>query len=364
MVTQKSNDNKTVLVGVLNWGMGHATRSEALITMLEQAGYRPVIASDGVALRYLQERFPHLPSEVLPAYAVRYFRGWPAWLSIVAQAAKILSAARKERKLTRALVCQYRPCGLISDNRLGFCHPEIPSAYITHQLWLPLPVGRLLVSRWHHRYIKRFRQCWVPDFRGPQSLSGDLAQGLHPGIPTFFAGPLSRLAGRHFDREKIIYKACFLLSGPEPQRSLLEDRICREIAKRPGRYVLLRGRPGGGKRSWPDGLEVIDMANAEQVARAVLRSEVTVARSGYSSLMDFYFLGNRAMLIPTPGQPEQEYLARYHLAAGHFGYVSQGRLNLFSDLKQAATYDGLHRDGRRDADWKTLFGLFEAKGKG
>lgn len=353
---------RIVLYGVLNWGLGHATRSIPVIRSLIASGFRPVICSDGAPLLFLQKEFPQLAFEKLPAYGIRYGRGSSLPMMLV-QAPQIFRAAWREHRLLKKLVRKYRPVGIISDNRLGFCHPNITSVYITHQLKLMLPFARRLMSRWHHLFIQKYDECWVPDLEGQQNLSGEMGHCYRPSVPVKYMGILSRFAQMKLPSGDTAYRACAILSGPEPQRSLLEKKLLQQMADLPGRFLIIRGTVRGSLNA-PENVVIENMAGIEEIARAVRSSRIVISRSGYSSLMDYAHLRNKALLIPTPGQPEQEYLARYMLHKGHFLYVSQSHLNLAEDLEKAENYDGLKGFGEGKDFPVGLFSLFEGKGKG
>ena len=63
---------KKILIAPLNWGLGHATRCIPIIKALEENGFEPIIASDGVALALLKKEFPNLLNIELPAYNIQY----------------------------------------------------------------------------------------------------------------------------------------------------------------------------------------------------------------------------------------------------------------------------------------------------
>jgi len=89
--------------------------------------------------------------------------------------------------------------------------------------------------------------------------------------------------------------------------------------------LLVAGRPGadvnieGNVTVWPD-------PSAAELAEALKGAETVVCRSGYSSLLDLAALGQRAVLIPTPGQPEQVYLAKHW--ATRFGMATCSQRDL------------------------------------
>lgn len=360
----KDGKKRVVLYGVLNWGLGHATRSVPIIQALIDQGFSPVIASDGQALTYLKSVFPELPAEILPAYNIRYGKGSSQLLKLAQQLPRVFFTSRKEHQILKALVRKYNACGVISDNRLGWYSDKVSSVYITHQLKLIMPFNTNFASFLHHRFINRYSECWVPDWEGANNLSGDLGHDLKPKISTRYLGPQSRFDSIQVQgTQEKKYDLAIILSGPEPQRSLLEEKLLEQLPQIEGKFLFIRGSKGLKTITSSPNMEVVDLANSDQVADAILNSHMTISRSGYSSIMDYYFLGNQALLIPTPGQPEQEYLARYQLHKGRFGYAAQNYLNLKDDLIKAREYSGFSSTKTKKASWQELFGLFESKGK-
>ncbi|HAD98115.1 MAG TPA: glycosyltransferase [Cryomorphaceae bacterium] len=345
-----------ILFGVLNWGLGHATRSVPLIRALKDAGFKPVIASDGVALEYLQELFPELPTEELPAYGVRYSNG-AFFLNMMMQLPRIGLAVYKERALAAKLLRKYDAKGMVSDNRLGFSNSSVPSAYITHQL--NIPVSYPLVNTLHHRYINRFSECWVPDFEGENTIGGALTHTLKPEVPLKFIGALSQLEEQK--EAQVEYDAVVILSGPEPQRSLLEKKLLNQLEQLKGNFLLVRGT-----LSKPDLKTKIPFKNlmvGEEIAQVINRSRLIISRSGYSSLMDYHVLRNKALLIPTPGMVEQEYLAESLMEKKLFYAVSQKKVSLAEDIPRALEYPGFHTNTGIAVDRTALFGLFKGERK-
>ncbi len=346
-----------ILFGVLNWGLGHATRSIPIIGALREQGFTPVLASDGEALQYLKTTFPDLPSAELPSYNIHYSR-YNFTGAMLQQLPKIARTVKAEKAQAGELVEQYRPKGIISDNRLGFFSKEVPAVYITHQLKIRMPlVGP--VASWVHRYfIKKYHECWVPDLEDEKnSLGGELSHIGPTDFPVRYIGPLSQL-GKTVSHEKQ-YDAVVLMSGPEPQRSLLEKRIIRQLEKMEGRFFLVRG----STKAAPLETQIphASLLTGAEIAELIHTSGLVISRSGYSSIMDYYFMGNKALLVPTPGQVEQGYLATYLRGKGIFYSVRQKDMNLRYDISEALTFPGLAEPHERISSWPELFNLFKGK---
>lgn len=325
---------------VLNWGLGHATRSAPLIEALEQRGYRLRLASDGAALDWLQARFPHLPTWQLPAYQARYARRGPAWAALVPQLPRLAARIRAEQGFLRRCLRSYPPpVALVSDNRLGWQVPGLRSLYLTHQFQLAAPPFSRLATALHRRYWRHFSALAVPDSPG-SPLAGKLARPPASwGEKVYWLGPLSHLAGRpeiattRRAGRSGPRRVTAVLSGPEPQRSVLEAKLITQArALDQYEWTLVRGREGAAP-DWPGA--VYGRLGSDALAKVLAHTDVVVGRSGYSSLMDYQAGGWPAVLIPTPGQGEQEYLADYHAEKKHAIRASQGALDLSRQIPAA-----------------------------
>lgn len=320
-------------MAVLDWGLGHAARSIALIRELQRQGARLIIAGSGAAGLLLRRECPDIPYLECPAYAVHY-RGRNMYLSMFRQLPKIFTAILREHLWLRQLVRTKAIDLIISDSRFGCFHPAVPSLILSHQLQLPLspPWLSRLVNWLYHRILARFQAVWVPD--QANGLSGSLSFPS-PLARTRYIGCLSRLqpGGQVNDR----YALLVLLSGPEPQRSFLETIILEQLRDQlPGPVLLVRGRPDlpDDKSLQLPGVEVVNVLAGTALQEALQSTEVVLCRSGYSSLMDLARLGKKAILVPTPGQPEQEYLAQRCRQYHWTGVQSQDALHIPQALIQ------------------------------
>lgn len=300
--------NKRIIVAPLHWGLGHATRCIPIInTLLEKNTI--AIASDGEALLLLQKEFPQLESFELPSYNIRYtFDSMIA--NLVVQGPGTLSTIRKENKKAKEIASDWNADVIISDNRFGFRSDKTKNIYITHQLNIPSNNHMIsnIASGIHHRIINKFDQCWVPDYKGSKNLAGKLSQ-VNIKTPTTYLGPLSRM---HIERRPIKYDYTAILSGPEPQRTKLESLILQAFSTSSShRLCLVRGT-NTEKRTKPskENIEIFDLLTTDELNDVLNTSAHIICRAGYTSIMDLIQLNKPATLIPTPGQYEQEYLAK------------------------------------------------------
>ncbi len=310
MVSEKFN--LTILVAPLDWGLGHATRSTPIINYLVQLGCKIIIASEGAQENLLKTEFPQLQFVNLTGYRIRYSTSKRFFsLKIVAQLPKIIFAIRKEKKWLKNFVAKTRIDAIISDNRYGLHHPGIPSVLITHQLVIkgPSALVEKLLQRLHYRLIELFDACWVPDFRHSVNLAGDLSHpGMLPKITLEYLGGLSRLNVPVAVKKE--YDVLAVISGPEPQRTLLEKKLLKELASYRGKVLLVRGLPADNRELPSVGNIILkNHLPATELAAAFAQSEYIISRSGYTTVMDIFKLRKKAALVPTPGQTEQEYLA-------------------------------------------------------
>jgi predicted glycosyltransferase len=319
-----------ILVGVLDWGLGHAGRTIPVVKELQRQGAKVVLAGAGRAGILLQKECPDLPYLECPAYAVNY-KGRNMFWAMFRQLPKIAAAILREHRWLRRIQGIYHFDAIISDSRFGCFHPSVPSVMVAHQLNLLLkPRWIFTIVNWFYRQLlRRFDEIWVPDH--PNGLSGKLSTPS-PFRNTRYLGWLSRMQPA---APAVKYELMVLLSGPEPQRSQLEEIILQQLSNDlPALSALLvQGKTEGHfkRRLANTNTEVISFLTGEELSRALAQARFVLCRAGYSSLMDLAVLQKPAILLPTPGQPEQEYLAR-HCADSGWAYITREEE---LDLKQA-----------------------------
>jgi len=332
---------KRILVAPLNWGLGHVTRCIPLIQALREMGVEVLLASDGAALHLLRAEFPLLPTFELPSYRIRYGSSNMV-RNMAGQLPRIGYAVRAEKWATDKLVKAYGIQGIISDNRYGCFSRRADSVMITHQLHLRVPnrFAAWMANRVLRLALHKFDRIWVPDVETAPGLSGELSHGetkVHRAVQ--FIGPLSRLKIYPADHE---YDVAVVLSGPEPQRTLLEQRLLEQAMPLSRKFIFIQGKTQSKAHHFAaDHVEIVSYLTSRNLNDVLLASKVLVCRSGYSSIMDLAALGKKAILIPTPGQTEQEYLAE-SLAAQHiFLAQRQEEIDLEAGLKAVEGTSGI-----------------------
>ena len=308
--------NQRILVAPLDWGLGHATRCIPLIRYLLQAGHTVLLAASGAQKTLLQQEFPALPCLDLVGYNIQYAKKGLV-LALLAQGSRLLKLIAQEHRWLQQTILTHKIDVVISDNRYGLYSPSVPCILITHQLALPLPRGfgfaQGVVRPILYHFINRFAACWVPDTaEAHNSLSGKLGHPkVLPSITVHYMGWLSRFAPAS-DQQEICYKALIVLSGPEPQRTQLENLLLPQLKNTAHPIVLVRGLPGHttSLEGLPAHITQHNHVGANELEQLFLQSKYIISRSGYSTLMDAFTLGKLCIFIPTPGQTEQEYLAK------------------------------------------------------
>lgn len=298
---------KHILFCVLNWGLGHATRSLPLIHHLLRRGHRLTIASDGLALAFLQNENLPVEFETLDGYDVIYAET-RLFQAMVKQGPGILNTVIKEHRQVKEIVRRRQIDMILSDSRFGCYVKKIPSYIIGHILQIRSKdsLTSLAVNKMIRYWTAKFDCCWVPDLPPPDHLSGYLSEASLK-VPKEYLGWLTNLETMEVQND---FDLVAVLSGPEPLRTDLEAIVLDQLGRMDGRFIVIGGKPDAGKDSEiPGHIEFKPMASRQELSWYVSRSEVVLCRSGYSSLMDWLMLGKKMIVIPTPGQPEQEYLA-------------------------------------------------------
>ena len=346
---------KKILVAPLNWGLGHATRCIPIIKALENHEFEPILASDGVALALLKKEFPHLMHFEMPSYNIQYAeKGANFKWKLLAQIPKMISAIKNEKKATEKLINRLGIDGIISDNRLGVFSKKVPSVFITHQLNVLTGTTSTITTKLHHYFIKKFNECWVPDNEHSPNLSGKLGHSDNKFKHVKYIGPLSRL---HKKNLSIRYKYLIILSGPEPQRTLLEEIFLKEFEHYNEPILFVKGKVQSEQIiEQKNTLTIYNFMNSEELETAFNESEFVVARSGYTTVMDLAKLGKKAFFIPTPGQYEQEYLAKKYKAEGIAPSCKQEKFKL-EKLSKIDIYKGL-QNYTTGIDWEAQFKIF------
>ncbi|RMA66356.1 glycosyltransferase [Ulvibacter antarcticus] len=350
--------SKTILVAPLHWGLGHATRCIPIIRALIDHGYQVLLASDGTALLLLRKEFPTLESVELPSYNISYTKKAKnfKW-KLILKLPNIQKTMTSEKKIVKKLVSEGKIQGIISDNRLGIRSNEVPSVFMTHQLNVLTGRTTWFTSKIHQKIIAKYDQCWVPDVDEPVNLSGRLGHLTKSKLNLKYIGPISR-----FKKQQLPIKndILILLSGPEPQRGILEIKLLDMFKNSEKRILLIQGVVENKQKTTTiDAITVVNFMQTEALETAINESELVLSRSGYTTILDLAVLEKKAFFIPTPGQYEQKYLAKRLKSTGIVPSCNQENFKI-EKLEQLKLYKGL-TDFKATTDFASLFRLFEGK---
>jgi UDP-N-acetylglucosamine transferase subunit ALG13 len=335
---------KKLLVAPLDWGLGHATRCVPVIRDLLNNNCEVWLAGEGAQEKLLREEFPSLAFLPLKGYRIKYAKNGLTG-KILLQIPSILRSVKEENKWLKEQVSKFGFEAVISDNRFGLHHEKIFSVFITHQLYIKSSLGKWsekIVQQWNYKFINRFHECWVPDEKGENNLAGELSHPAKlPKVPVKYIGTLSRLSSSSpLEDGTIKGHLLIILSGPEPQRTILENKVVDQIVNYPATATIVRGLPGE-KNIIPstNTIHFYNHLSSEELNNEAMKAEFIISRSGYSTVMDIAALRKKSILIPTPGQTEQEYLAD-HLMKKKFSFcVKQNNFSLLENIQEAKRFE-------------------------
>ena len=332
---------KRILVCVLDWGLGHATRCIPLIRELQRRNCVVFIASSGRAYELLKkEFFMNIRCFEIDGYDPQYPHSDSMVFKMGFQLPKFLRIIKKEQIQVEKIVERNQIDVVISDNRYGCYSTKARSIFITHQLNIQMPGWLKWMEPWvnrkNHDYIKNFAECWIPS--AEDTLIPELLVNTD-GLNTRYIGYLSRFEKKQADKK---YDICGICSGPEPQRSYLEEILSDAFKRTQLQVLLVNGKTESlGKYNKKHvRFSIANCLMAADLNEAIEQSDIVIARSGYSTVMDLAKLGKKAIFVPTPGQTEQEYLARELMSKGIAFSMSQEDFDLEFALKESEKYTG------------------------
>ena len=336
-----------IIYGVCSWGLGHATRSLPVIRKLIEENNNLTIISDGRSLELLKKElgnnleyydipdYPMLLSENSRQFMAKSFVYWPMFIK------RMESGLQKLKKILENRKCDK----IISDGRYDIYSKKIPSFFISHQIRIMNPLRIKMFERgseiFNLFFFKRFAAVLVPDYK-EDDLSGDLSHNLRriDENKLHYVGVLS-----DFKKKKTNKNIDYLisLSGPEPQRTMLENILFSQIDNLSGKIVVTLGKIEKQEKLNKKNVQTYSFLTKDERIDFLNRTKMIISRSGYSTIMDLAVIGSKALMIPTPGQVEQEYLGQYHNKKGTFYSVSQNKINLKNDIESAKNTTGITR---------------------
>ena len=329
-----------ILITPLDWGLGHSTRCIPIIQRLRELDARPIIGADKGPLALLRDAFPDLPHVSVPGVEVRYAKGASQTWAMATQFPAMLRSVREEHHLFLNLRRQLQLDAVISDQRFGIRADGLPSVIMTHQLFPFTPFAQGVLRRINLRSVARFDRCWIPDDEQAPGLAGELSHGGNIPRNARYIGPISRMDPAKAIAPKEPYRIVCVISGPEPQRTLLEEELMRQLPHIKGQHLLVRGKPEPVLDETIGNVRRLSHLGGDALTGALLQAESIVSRTGYTTLMDLARIGRSALVVPTPGQEEQEYLGELHARSGRFLVQAQDRLDIADAIEGGKVRSG------------------------
>jgi uncharacterized protein (TIGR00661 family) len=323
LLTKIIEGKKKILVAPLDWGLGHATRCIPVIRELIKAEKEVIIAADNAPLALLQKEFPALKTVKTKGYEINYPANGNMVRSMALQLPKIFWAIYREHNWLQKFIKENNLDLVISDNRYGLFSKKTTTVFLTHQVFVISPVIETFLHRLSLWFIKKHTECWVPDYEEENNFSGKLSHRKKIPKNIKYIGPLSRFKTKQTNsKNEYLYDVLALISGPEPQRSIFEKIVLDELKKTKLKCVILCGKSQENFTEEDGNITIISHAETNRIEELILSSKKIICRSGYTTIMELSALNKKALFIPTPGQTEQEYLAKHHTQYGH-RYVLQ-----------------------------------------
>jgi uncharacterized protein (TIGR00661 family) len=353
-----------IIYGVCSWGLGHATRSLPVIRKLIDEGNKLTVVSHGRSLELLKKElgknlkyfdipdYPMLLSENSRQFLAKSVVYWPSFIKRMESELQSLKKILDKGKYDR----------IISDSRYGFYSRSIPSIFITHQIRIMNPLRINMFERgseiFNLFFFKRYAGVIIPDYKD-DDLTGDLSHNLRriDENKINYVGVLSDFKKR---KTKKNIDCMISISGPEPQRTMLEKKMLSQVDDLKGKIVITLGKTEKKDKFNKKNIETYSFLSKEKREDFLNRTKMVISRSGYSTIMDLAVIGAKALMIPTPGQIEQEYLGQYHNKKKTFYSVSQNKINLKRDIETANKRTGIKRKCNVDKSVENIINVISS----
>ena len=325
------NKNYNILICPLEWGLGHASRMIPVARKLREMNHNVFIGSGEEHLSLFRNELTGLNYINFSGFSPGYSRILPQYASLLFKIPSLMYNIIREHNRLKKIIKENSIDIVISDNRFGLWNKTVTSVYVTHMPLIPLPeffkflepVGVLL----HRIIIKKYSLCFIPDLPGNLNLSGRLSHGVRLPENTRFIGILSKFTSLEKSQIENPVKSqhnTVILSGPEPQKGILRQKLTRLLKDAKPETIMFEGKPSkGGEITRTGNITFYSHLPASRMKGIIEESENIITRSGYSTVMELASLNRGALIIPTPGQTEQEYLAEYLSGKGWFYTMSQ-----------------------------------------
>jgi len=336
-----------VIYSICSWGLGHATRSLPVIRKLQRENNELTIISHGRSLDLLKKElgsnidyydirdYPMLLSAKPRQFMAKSMIYWPMFIRNIQLGISNVKKIIDKKKFDV----------IISDARYDMLNKNVPTFFISHQVRIMNPLRIKILETgselFNDFFFKRFKGVIVPDFV-EDNLSGDLSHDLKKinEKKIHYIGVLS-----DFKKKKTKKDIDYLISitGPEPQRTILEKKLLFQVKDLDGNIAVTLGKTEERDDITQENIQIFSFLTKDQRENLLNRSKLVISRSGYSTILDLAVIGTKALMTPTPGQIEQEYLSRYHNSKGTFYSINQNKINLVEDIKKVKETTGITR---------------------
>jgi uncharacterized protein (TIGR00661 family) len=361
-----------IIYGVCSWGIGHTARALPILRKLLAEHNELTVISSGRPLQILKDELqePSVEYIDIPDYAPpRGIEPRTFFIGFLLRSPKLQFTIRRELRAVLKLLAKKRYDVILSDTRYGIYHRKIPSFFITNQLRLMNPyrfrtleLGSELYNRF---FFKRYCGIIVPDFADQDDLGGDLTHNLRliDMSKIHYVGPISDFKPRELP-QTIDY--LISLSGPPLERALFRQTILNQLASLNGNIAITTPEHNLDSKSsclirkvQSDARKINVYTYLSRMDRELLlnRAKLLISKIGFTTLSDMAVLRKKALFLPTPGQPEQLYLAQYHNTKRTFRCVLPTKLNLATDVNLALRYQGVKRYCNVDKAIETVLDL-------
>jgi uncharacterized protein (TIGR00661 family) len=350
-----------VIYGICSWGLGHATRSLPVIRELLEENNDLTVISHGRSLELLKKElgsnidyydipdYPMLLSAEPRQFMAKSIIYWPLFIRSIQSGISNVKKIIDKKKFDV----------IISDARYDMLNKTVRTFFISHQIRIMNPLRIKILETgselFNDFFFKRFNGIIVPDYK-EDNLSGDLSHNLKKinEKKIHYVGVLS-----DFKKKKIKKDIDYLISitGPEPQRTILEKKLLLQANDLVGNIAITLGKTEEKEYSTQENIEIFSFLTKEERENLLNRSKLVISRSGYSTILDLAVIGAKALMTPTPGQIEQEYLSRYHNSKGTFYSVNQDKINLAEDIKKVKKTTGVTRKCDVDKSVENIMNL-------
>ena len=350
------SQKKNVFIAPLNWGLGHATRLLPLIKYLVEKNYTVYIGASGRSKEILKQEVNKCFFIDFPEYPIKYpqSRFFVSRFMLIVFP-NMLLAMKKEKNRIKVLHEQYKFNLIISDNRFSLALKGVKSLLISHQLRykLPWPIQKMewLPEYFNTRHFRKYDKIIIPDTNQNKTLTGDLSHNMRylPAEKLYYLGIMTDLEESIDGNNKAI-DYFVIISGPEPQRTKFEKIILKQVCDLKGRIVVALGKPEKAYKIRMGNVEIYAYLNREKISYYMKKAKFIISRPGYTTVMEMIESKKHGLFIPTPGQIEQIYLAKYYLENKWCYYTSQYRIDLINAVKIAQTYPGFPENFSRSRE--------------